>query len=376
MAPSYPIGVSDQVNRMNQEAKQRGSNFISGAVNFHNNFTKPIGNALNDVKDGIVDYHPKVPAGQAVSNAAGGISNMLGGIQQAVQGGASGGGYGGGGSSASGGGGGVNYDAILSGYRDIYAQQQAEAEAYRQRQQAALDSAYGQMKDRAKDSYAEIDKLRQDNYDYGAQQVNQAMDKAQQEAYISRMMQERNLGQQLSALGKSGGASESTLLGLANAYGSQRGENERTRSENLASLLQQLNAGRASDKTALNDLLNSYEASYLQGVLGAEQDYNQMLSQIRQEQAAQQLQLASQLASSRSSTGSGNDLNKLYANLFSQFTGDDGMLNRAAAGNYLDGLAMVGGLSDDEYIALWNAVDVAGKSGLSSQIANIANSLR
>ena len=259
---------------------------------------------------------------------------------------------------------GVNYDAILSGYRDIYAQQQAEAEAYRQRQQAALDSAYGQMKDRAKDSYAEVDKLRQDNYDYGAQQVNQAMDKAQQEAYISRMMQERNLGQQLSALGKSGGASESTLLGLANAYGSQRGENERTRSENLSSLLQQLNAGRASDKTALNYLLNSYEASYLQGVLGAEQDYNQMLSQIRQEQAAQQLQLANQLASaskSRAAGGggasAGRQLTGLLEDVYSRFADSTGALNRAAATQYLDGLAMVGGLSEDEYIALWNAVN-------------------
>lgn len=124
------------------------------------------------------------------------------------------------------------------------------------------------------------------------------------------------------------------------------------------------NAGRASDKTALNDLLNSYEASYLQGVLGAEQDYNQMLSQIRQEQAAQQLQLATQLASaskSRAASGggasTGRQLTGLLEDVYSRFADNTGALNRSAATQYLDGLAMVGGLSEDEYIALWNAVN-------------------
>ena len=69
----------------------------------------------------------------------------------------------------------------------------------------------------------------QRGYDANVGTVNADTAKSLQQAYISYMMNQKNLGQQLAALGRSGGASETALLGLYNQYGQNRGTLEDTR---------------------------------------------------------------------------------------------------------------------------------------------------
>ena len=79
--------------------------------------------------------------------------------------------------------------------------------------------------------------------------MNSATERAMQQAYIANQMQNRNLGQQLAAMDRSGGASESTMLGTANEYGNARGELDLSRNDQLATLAAQLAEGRQATLT-------------------------------------------------------------------------------------------------------------------------------
>lgn len=129
-------------------------------------------------------------------------------------------------------------------------------------------------------------------------------------------MQNRNLGQQLAAMGRSGGASESTMLGLANEYGNARGELDLSRNDQLATLAAQLAEGKASDLDAYNqakaaydkdyqdrladlaaaslDRLPNYDNTYTSGLTQIEQNKAQTLAQIQaaQNQALMEAQQA------------------------------------------------------------------------------------
>lgn len=94
--------------------------------------------------------------------------------------------------------------------------------------------------------------LAQSNYDtdYGLAtekkqaadaQQNETTDKALGDAYVSKMLNARNLNQQLAAMGRSGGAAESTLLGLQNNYQTNRAGLESERAQILAKILDSYN---------------------------------------------------------------------------------------------------------------------------------------
>lgn len=154
-----------------------------------------------------------------------------------------------------------------------------------------LNNTYQQYYNRLKQSFDDLYNLRKTNYDYGTGQLNQSIDKAQQEAYVNRMMQERGLNQRMAAMGKTGGATESTMLGMANNYGKVRGQNEQTRNTNLANLWQEYNTTLTGDQTQYNQQLTGYQQSHLQNKLNTDQYYQNMIDKVRQEQAAYELQL-------------------------------------------------------------------------------------
>lgn len=150
---------------------------------------------------------------------------------------------GGTGNSGSGGGGGgatvIYQQPSGPSYGDILAQIQRE-------QQAARDRAYN-----------EGVAAQKRNLEYSTEQVDNATNRALQEAYINRMMTQRNLPQTMSAQGLTGGAAESTIAGLYNNYGNARNELERERVEQISALQQaynnnlaQLEAQRASGAAA------------------------------------------------------------------------------------------------------------------------------
>jgi len=76
-----------------------------------------------------------------------------------------------------------------------------------------------------------------------------------QEAYISRMMQEKNLADQLDAYGLTGGASESVMANMRNNYANNRNEVEQNTQNNLRELL----------------------LKYLENMTNARQGYNESL---------------------------------------------------------------------------------------------------
>lgn len=95
------------------------------------------------------------------------------------------------------------------------------------------------------------------NYDYASGNVNSATNDALREAYINRMLTERNLQQQLTAQGLNGGASETTTASMYNNYANARNQLERERQNQIGSLsniyqnnMAQLEAQKASGEAA------------------------------------------------------------------------------------------------------------------------------
>lgn len=120
-----------------------------------------------------------------------------------------------------------------------------------------LDTAYGTYMQRLDDTYNKTLGQLDDNYNYTVDQLNRNADNALREAYVNRMLSQKNLAQQLNAQGLTGGASESTMAQLLNNYGNARNSIETQRSDNLTDLLNtyQNNVLSARDKynSAKND---------------------------------------------------------------------------------------------------------------------------
>ncbi len=105
-------------------------------------------------------------------------------------------------------------------------------------------------------------------YDSGVNKLNDATLDAQRQAYIRRMQDENALGQQMQAMGVSGGATESSLAGLKSAYGNNRTDIEKAKLNQLGALEQdKLNAIAAA------------EADEAAASMAAERDYTNGLIQ-------------------------------------------------------------------------------------------------
>lgn len=95
------------------------------------------------------------------------------------------------------------------------------------------------------------------SYNNSSKNLTNDANRALQEAYINKMLNERNLGQQMAAQGLSGGASESTLASLLNNYGNARNKIENTRATNLANLETLLNQNKSGALQTLNNALSN-----------------------------------------------------------------------------------------------------------------------
>lgn len=100
------------------------------------------------------------------------------------------------------------------------------------------------------------------NYTTGVEKINKAAEEAQRQNYITKEMQQRNIGQQLAAAGLNGGAAETTILGLANKYGENRRMVDADRINNVAALEAQKAQQEAAAQTEYNTLLSQIESNY------------------------------------------------------------------------------------------------------------------
>lgn len=136
----------------------------------------------------------------------------------------------------------------------INAQRRADAEAAFNRARNSLNSAYNDASKSYSNIYSSgVDQLGR-SYDNSRGKINQNATDAFREAYVNRMLSEKNLGQRLAAMGMSGGASESAMAGLINNYGNSRNGIQRTLDTNLGDL-------EMNYQSNLSDLYNAYQTN-------------------------------------------------------------------------------------------------------------------
>lgn len=185
-----------------------------------------------------------------------------------------------GGGSTGGGGGGTTAAAP-----NYYADYMSFLERQRAEQQAARNAAAEAAR-----------RAQQGQYDANVKKLNTAADDAQRQAYVNYMMSKRDMGQQLSAQGLSGGAAESTWAGLYNGYGNSRASTEKSRLENLGDLQQ-----------TLQNNLAQIEQQRLSGDQADIKDYYSNLASL----AAQNMQ--AKLSMQQGSGSSGSDITRSAA---------------------------------------------------------------
>lgn len=201
-----------------------------------------------------------------------------------------------GGSSSNTGGNSVASTSNVNSSVNYYAQAQARAEeeAERRRKErekaakkayqnnmSALSEAYAKRADALKSNYVSTAGTLENSYNQSMGNINNVSNEALREAYVNRMMAQKNMAQNMTAQGMSGGLSETAMAGLQNNYGNARNEIENTRATNLSDLentyqgnlaqaLQQYNAQLANDEAQRlqyqmqleNDLANTIASSY------------------------------------------------------------------------------------------------------------------
>lgn len=162
--------------------------------------------------------------------------------------------------NASGGfGGGVDYAGMIEAM--LEKQRQAAREAY-DASRGRLEDAWGNTQDALGKNLGDtLDRLKR-QYDYSNGIINDDAARSLREAYVNYMLNRKNLNQNLSAAGISGGATESTMANMFNNYGNSRNDINTQLSRNLADLLNeyQNNTSQASQtyNVQFADAMNNY----------------------------------------------------------------------------------------------------------------------
>lgn len=173
-------------------------------------------------------------------------------------------------SSSSGGSGGSS--SASSALAEQQARQSA-AQNYYNNNLSALQNAYNQRLSGLQSNLASTQDLLKSNFNLSKDNLYSDAERALQEAYINRMMNERALQQQLNAQGLNGGATESAIASLLNNYGNSR--------NNI--------------NTAYNSNLAQLEQAYLNNLAQAQQEYNDAVAQAAADNASYRMELENAL---------------------------------------------------------------------------------
>lgn len=192
------------------------------------------------------------PASSGGSSGGGGRSGSSSSTTSASLSGSGYGGYGGG----------FDYAAMIQSMLD---QQRAAAQAAYDASKARLDEAWGNTQNALSENLNSSLGRLQENYTYGAGKSRNDAQQSLRDAYITHMMNKRNLGQNLAAMGMSGGATESSLAKLYNQYGNSKNGIRDTLANNLAELMNTYENNVAATNQAYNtqyaDAMNNYVAN-------------------------------------------------------------------------------------------------------------------
>jgi len=118
-----------------------------------------------------------------------------------------------------------------------------------------LANNYGDLLNALGLNYSDTEALLNGQFTNSKNELEEARRRALQEAYISRMMQEKNLADQLDAYGLTGGASESVMANMRNNYANNRNEVELNLQNNLRELIQKYIENLAGARDRYNNSL-------------------------------------------------------------------------------------------------------------------------
>lgn len=166
----------------------------------------------------------------------------------------------------------ANYNSLL-GAAGLYGYKNKMLQDLYDRQKGALSGAYDAYLGALADNLASTKSALYDSYSRSKQAINSDARNSMKQAYINRVLQEKNLDQSLAAQGLSGGATETTKASMSNNYGNARNEIDRTRNNNLSTL----------------------EGEYNQNLAAALQAYNSAVANAQLQKAQQEMELENAL---------------------------------------------------------------------------------
>lgn len=151
------------------------------------------------------------------------------------------------------------YNALLAAYKnndnDDYLRQMREAaeNAYN-RGMSNLNNAYNSQISSLSSNLGETRNQLANQYNLSRQNILDDAAASLKQAYINKMLSEKNLGQQMSAMGLTGGATETSLAGLLNNYGNARNNIYTTQNKNLSNL-------EGNYNTSLSQAMQAYNSA-------------------------------------------------------------------------------------------------------------------
>ena len=141
----------------------------------------------------------------------------------------------------------------------------------------ALNSAYDNQLTSLGDNLKEINSQLENQYNRSRNSISQDAESSLRQAYINRMLSQKNLGQQMSAQGLTGGATETTMASMLNNY----------------------NNARNNINTAMNNNLYNLEGNYSDNISQARQAYNTAVANANLARAQQAMSLENALANNQ-----------------------------------------------------------------------------
>lgn len=180
--------------------------------------------------------------------------------------------------------------AYQNNYNDYLEEMRAAARQAYDRGMTSLNDAYNSQMTSLKDNLNSTNGQLLDAYNRSKKSINTDSEASLRQAYINKMLSERNLGQMMSAQGLSGGATETSMANMLNNYGNARNAINTTTNNNLKELEGNYNDSLAQAAQAYNTAVANTNAQKTQQVMALENalagnemsaltDYHQLMQQ-------------------------------------------------------------------------------------------------
>ena len=150
-----------------------------------------------------------------------------------------------------------------------------QAQSSYESNKASIASMYDNARNNAQSAYNDGMAALQQAYAAQQAKAKAAKEAADRESYVNKMLQQKNLEQNLAAQGISGGASETTQAKLTNNYQNSRNAIYQDYSDNMADLDVEYQTNVASAQAQLQNVLSALEQARAQYDMQNEAQYQQ-----------------------------------------------------------------------------------------------------